>query len=108
MTAYVVDGLVQAARAGLRDETRRDSRTGAARSRKMLDANKDGRGEALRRSTTRAYMVYALAESGDAEMRYLNELFDNRGKLGAYGRAMLALGLKERGDRRAPTRWRAR
>ncbi len=46
-------------------------------------------------------MAYALAESGDAEMRYLNDLFTNRAKLGPYGRALLALGLKERNDNRA-------
>jgi uncharacterized protein YfaS (alpha-2-macroglobulin family) len=45
-------------------------------------------------------MAYALAESGDADMRYLNNLFNERGKLDAYGRALLALGLKERGDER--------
>jgi uncharacterized protein YfaS (alpha-2-macroglobulin family) len=33
-------------------------------------------------------------------MRYLNDLHSNRAKLGAYGRALLALGLKERGDER--------
>jgi uncharacterized protein YfaS (alpha-2-macroglobulin family) len=34
-------------------------------------------------------------------MRYLNDLFNNRAKLGSYGRALLALGLKERNDGRA-------
>jgi alpha-2-macroglobulin len=99
MTAYVVDGLVQAERAGYEiDATRLENGRGALR--KMLDENKDGGFDALTLDE-RAYMAYALAESGDAEMRYLNDLFANRAKLGAYGRAMLALGLKERGDTRA-------
>jgi hypothetical protein len=101
MTAYVVDGLVQAERAGYEiDATRLENGRGALR--KMLDSNNDGRGEA-QFLDERAYMAYALAESGDAEMRHLNGLFDNRGKLSAYGRAMLALGLKERADGRAQT-----
>jgi hypothetical protein len=97
MTAYVVDGLVQAARAGYEvDADRLNNARGALR--KMLDAEADERGDTR---DTRAYMAYALAESGDAEMRYLNDLFTNRARLGAYGRAFLALGLKERGDGRA-------
>ncbi|MBV9924046.1 MAG: hypothetical protein JOZ96_03330 [Acidobacteria bacterium] len=97
MTAYVVDGLVQAERAGYEvDADRLENARGALR--KLLNANaEDALGDA------RAYMAYALAESGDAEMRYLNDLFANRAKLGAYGRALLALGLKERNDGRAPT-----
>jgi uncharacterized protein YfaS (alpha-2-macroglobulin family) len=98
MTAYVVDGLVQAGRAGYEvDEARLEQ--GRAALRKMLEENKDGRGDTG--GDERAYMVYALAESGDAEMRYLNELFAGRGKMSGYARALLALGLKERGDGRA-------
>ncbi|MDT5294176.1 MAG: alpha-2-macroglobulin, partial [Acidobacteriota bacterium] len=102
MTAYVVDGLMQARRAGYEiDDTRLENGRGALR--KLLDGNTPGTGQdAL--PDTRAYMAYSLAESGDADMRYLNALFADRGKLGAYGRALLALGLKERGDeRRAQT-----
>jgi uncharacterized protein YfaS (alpha-2-macroglobulin family) len=95
MTAYVVDGLVQASHAGY--EVDADKLTNArAALRKMLDANADETG-----IDARAYMAYALAESGDAEMRYLNDLFTNRAKLGPYGRALLALGFKERNDNRA-------
>jgi uncharacterized protein YfaS (alpha-2-macroglobulin family) len=98
MTAYVVDGLVQAGHAGYEvDSTRLENGRGALR--KMLDANTDGAGHEAA-SDTRAYMAYALAESGDADMRYLNGLFADRGKFSAYGRALLALGLKERGDER--------
>ncbi len=95
MTAYVVDGLVQAERAGYEiDATRLEN--GRIALRKMLGENTDGRGALEQQS--RAYMAYALAESGDAEMRHLNDLFANRDKLNAYARALLALGLKERGD----------
>ena len=97
MTAYVVDGLVQAQRAGYEvDANRLDNARRALR--KMLDAEGDERGDTR---DARAYMAYALAESGDADMRYLNALFAEREKMSAYGRALLTLGLKERGDARA-------
>jgi uncharacterized protein YfaS (alpha-2-macroglobulin family) len=102
MTAYVVDGLVQARRAGYEVEDERLER-GRAALRKMLEENADGSNREMSLDE-RPYMAYALAESGDGEMKYLNDLFANRGKLGAYGRALLALGLLERADtRRAQT-----
>src|SRR5205085_11550154 len=51
----------------------------------------------------RAYAAYALAESGDADMQFVGALFNDRGKLGPYGRAFLALALHERADKRAPS-----
>jgi len=97
MTAYVVDGLVQARRAGYEvDDERLDKARKALR--KMLDENDDYGGDVGRALNSRAYMAYSLAVSGDGETRYLNDLFANRAKLGEYGRAFLALGLKERGD----------
>jgi hypothetical protein len=98
MTAYVVDGLVQAGRAGYEvDQARLEN--GRAALRRMLEEKAGGdAGEAV--LDARAYMAYALAESGDAEARHLDELFGRRAKLGAYGRALLALGLKGRGDER--------
>ena len=97
MTAYVVDGLVQAGRAGYEvDANRLENARSALR--RMLDAEADERGDAR---DTRAYMAYALAASGDGETRHLNALFAERAKLSAYGRAFLTLGLKERGDGRA-------
>jgi uncharacterized protein YfaS (alpha-2-macroglobulin family) len=95
MTAYVVDGLVQAQRAGYEVDADKLENARVAL-RKLLDANPD---ETV--IDSRAYLAYALAEGGDAEMRYLNDLFANRAKLGDYGRALLALGLKERNDNRA-------
>ncbi|MDT7688011.1 MAG: alpha-2-macroglobulin [Acidobacteriota bacterium] len=98
MTAYVVDGFVQASHANYEvDATRLEN--GRTALRKMLDANTDGAGHETA-ADTRAYMAYALAESGDTDLRYLNGLFNDRDKLGAYGRAFLALGLKERADER--------
>ncbi|MDQ3917620.1 MAG: alpha-2-macroglobulin, partial [Acidobacteriota bacterium] len=100
MTAYVVDGLVQARKAGYEvEDTRLSNGRGALK--KMLDENKDGSDNELA-VDTRAYAAYALAESGETDARYLSDLFANRSKLGAYGRAFLALGLAERGDKRAP------
>src|SRR5262249_55359254 len=46
----------------------------------------------------KAFMVYALTESGDSDARFVNELFSRRGELQPYGRALLALTLKIRRD----------
>jgi uncharacterized protein YfaS (alpha-2-macroglobulin family) len=98
MTAYVVDGLVQAQRAKYDvDDTRLSN--GREALKKMLSEGKDGEGGLP--DDARAYAAYALAESGDADTRYLGDLFANRAKLTAYARALLALGLNERGDKRA-------
>jgi alpha-2-macroglobulin len=103
MTAYVVDGLIQARRAGYEvDDTRLENARKSLHA--MLDEAASYDPNNRQAVEARAYMAYALAESGDAEMRYLNDLFSNRAKLGAYGSAFLALGMKERGDvRRAQT-----
>ena len=98
MTAYVVDGLVQARRAGYEVDDDRLER-GRAALRKMLEENVED-STTTTAPDTRAYMAYALAESGDGEMKHLNYLFNNRAALGAYGRALLALGLLERADTR--------
>jgi uncharacterized protein YfaS (alpha-2-macroglobulin family) len=96
MTAYVVDGLAQARRAGYEvDEARLEK--GRERLRSLLEAGKADDGNELGQDA-RAYMTYALALSGVLEARHLNDLFNNRGKLSAYGRALLALALEERGD----------
>jgi uncharacterized protein YfaS (alpha-2-macroglobulin family) len=100
MTAYVVDGLVQARRAGYEVDDERLERARKAM-RVMLDEAADYSDARRAENESRAYMAYSLAVSGDGEMRYLNDLFANRARLGAYGRAFLALGLKERGDGRA-------
>lgn len=96
MTAYVVDGLVLASRAGYQLD---DSRVERARQKlaALLDAGKSDDGKPID-TETRAYMIYALARSGGADARYLEDLFNNRGRLQPYGRALLALALKQRGD----------
>lgn len=97
MTAYVVDGLVQARRASYEvDDERLEKARKALRAK--LDEEGDYSDARRAENDARAYMAYSLAVSGDGETRYLNDLFANRAKLGAYGRAFLALGLKERGD----------
>ncbi|MDX6692777.1 MAG: alpha-2-macroglobulin [Blastocatellia bacterium] len=95
MTAYVVDGLTLAARAGYAVD---EERLAAARERlkTMLDDNSNQPD-----AETRAYMSYALIQSGDTEAKYIEDFYANRNTLQSYGRALLALALKERGDGRA-------
>ncbi len=99
MTAYVVDGLTIAARAGYQiDSWRRDQ--GREKLSAMLTAGKRDDGNPID-DETRAYMIYAFTESGDSDGHYLEELYAKRGSLGPYGRALLALALQERKDGRA-------
>ena len=99
MTAYVVDGLTLASRAGFQIEQWRLDR-GRDKLAAMLDANKRDNGNPID-PETRAYMIYALVESGTTDAHYLEQLYSNREKLQPYGRALLALALKQRGDNRA-------
>ncbi|HYE15591.1 MAG TPA: MG2 domain-containing protein [Pyrinomonadaceae bacterium] len=96
MTAYVVDGLVLARAAGYEVDEARLER-GRNRLREMLA----GADEAGSVSDDYAYMAYSLAASGDRETRFLDKLFGARARLSHYGRALLALALHARGDRRA-------
>ena len=99
MTAYVVDGLTLATRAGYQIDTgRRDQ--GREKLSAMLTAGKRDDGNPID-DETRAYMIYAFTESGDSDGHYLEELYGKRGSLGPYGRALLALALQERKDGRA-------
>jgi uncharacterized protein YfaS (alpha-2-macroglobulin family) len=93
MTAYVVDGLVMAKRAGYPVEAGRIE-NGARKLAEMLDSAKTDPNQ-------RAYMVYALIQSGNPDDRHLNGLFTDRAKLGSYAKALLALSLAERGNNRA-------
>src|SRR5437762_10809292 len=99
MTAYVVDGLTMAGRAGFPVEQWRVDR-GRDKLSALLAANKRDNGNPID-SETRAYMIYALVESGSADYKYLEQLYSTRGQLLPYARALLALALKERGDDRA-------
>jgi uncharacterized protein YfaS (alpha-2-macroglobulin family) len=99
MTAYVVDGMTEASRAGYQiDEERRAK--GHEKLANMLEAGKRDDGNPIDEET-RAYMIYALTESGDGETQYLEELYAKHNSLRPYGRALLALALHERKDDRA-------
>jgi len=100
MTAYVVDGLTMASRAGYQVD---DWRHGQGRQKlsSLLSAGKNDNGNPIDEET-RAYMIYAFTESGEGDTHYLDELYGKRNNLGAYGRALLALALQERKDARAP------
>jgi uncharacterized protein YfaS (alpha-2-macroglobulin family) len=99
MTAYVVDGLTMARRAGYPVDDWRHSQ-GREKLSSLLDAGKNDNGNPID-DETRAYMIYAFTESGDGDARFLDELYGKRNNLGAYGRALLALALQERKDGRA-------
>ncbi len=96
MTAYVVDGLAMALRAGFGIENYRLSR-GRDKIRQLLDSGKLEDGKPID-PESRAYLIYAYTVSGDAEARYLDDLFSKRNALQPYGRALLALSLKAKGD----------
>jgi alpha-2-macroglobulin len=99
MTAYVVDGLTMASRAGYEIQTwRRDQ--GREKLSAMLNAGKRDDGNPID-DETRAYMIYAFTESGDGDAHFLDELYGKRNNLGPYGRALLALALQEHKDGRA-------
>ncbi|HKU75573.1 MAG TPA: MG2 domain-containing protein [Pyrinomonadaceae bacterium] len=99
MTAYVVDGMTMARRAGYPVDDWRHSQ-GRQKLSSLLDAGKNDNGNPID-DETRAYMIYAFIGSGDGDARYLDELYGKRSNLGAYGRALLALALQERKDGRA-------
>jgi uncharacterized protein YfaS (alpha-2-macroglobulin family) len=96
MTAYVVDGLTLARRAGFPVESYRIER-GRERIKSLLDAGKTENNRPLD-VEDRAYLVYAYETSGDSDARFLNDLFGRRNDLQPYGRALLALALKARKD----------
>jgi uncharacterized protein YfaS (alpha-2-macroglobulin family) len=73
MTAYVVDGLTMATRAGYQiDSWRRDQ--GREKLSAMLTAGKRDDGNPID-DETRAYMIYAYTESGESDGHYLEELY---------------------------------
>src|SRR6185369_12870526 len=95
MTAYVIDGLSLAKQAGYEIDEGRLAR-GRERLQAMLDAT-----DSSKDLDTRAFMIYALTESGGADSRYVEKLFAERDKLEPYGRALLALTLSLVKDQRA-------
>jgi uncharacterized protein YfaS (alpha-2-macroglobulin family) len=101
MTAYVMDGLAMAQHAGF-GVTNYVVERGRNKLKALLDAGKmeDGTPFDLE---SRAYLLYAQQVNGGAEARYVTDMFNRRGELQPYGRALLALTLKLRNDNRAGT-----
>ncbi len=99
MTAYVMDGLAMAQRAGFGVETHVVER-GRNKLKALLDTGKmeDGTPFDLE---SRAYLLYAQQIGGGADARALTDMYNRRGELQPYGRALLALTLKQRNDNRA-------
>jgi uncharacterized protein YfaS (alpha-2-macroglobulin family) len=96
MTAYVVSGLTLAKQNGYQpDETRLGN--GREKLKQMLDSGATEAGTSIDLET-RAFMVYALEESGGSESRFLEKIVNERGNLQPYGRALLALTLKRHKD----------
>jgi uncharacterized protein YfaS (alpha-2-macroglobulin family) len=96
MTAYVVSGLTLAKQNGFPVEENRIA-NGREKLKQMLQEGKTEAGTAIDLET-RAYMVYAMEESGGADNNQLEKIFGERGNLQPYGRALLALTLKQRKD----------
>ena len=96
MTAYVIDGLTLASLAG---HTVDKARITSARN-KLMEMIGSGKGDDNLPidPETRAYMIYALGQSGSVDSSVLNDLFAKRGQLQGYGRALLALALKQQRD----------
>ncbi len=100
MTAYVIDGLTLASRAGYTVDKARIT-NGRDKLMQMIGSGKSDDGQAID-PDTRAYMIYSLGQSGNVDASVINDLFAKRGELQAYGRALLALALKQhRDDNRA-------
>ena len=96
MTAYVVSGLTLAKQNGYEPDDNRIA-SGREKLKQMLDSGATEAGTKIDLETL-AFMVYALEESGGADSHYVEKVFGERGSLQPYGRALLALTLKQRKD----------
>ncbi|MGH9871385.1 MAG: alpha-2-macroglobulin family protein, partial [Pyrinomonadaceae bacterium] len=96
MTAYVVSGLTLAKQNGYEPDENRIA-SGREKLKQMLDSGTTDAGTQIDLET-RAFMVYALQDSGDADGRYVEKIVSEQGNLQPYGRALLALTLKQRKD----------
>jgi uncharacterized protein YfaS (alpha-2-macroglobulin family) len=96
MTAYVVSGLTLAKQSGYEPDDNRIA-SGREKLKQMLDSGTTEAGTQIDLET-RAFMVYALQESGGADGHYVEKIVSERGNLQPYGRALLALTLKQRKD----------
>ncbi|HEY6233184.1 MAG TPA: hypothetical protein VIW64_18110, partial [Pyrinomonadaceae bacterium] len=70
---------------------------GREKLKQMLDAGTTEAGTKIDLETL-AFMVYALEETGGSDSRHVDRILGERGNLQPYGRALLALTLKQRGD----------
>ena len=94
MTAYVVDGLTLAKQAGFEIDDERLAR-GRESLQRLLDSD-------IQNLEERAFVIYALAESGGVDSKHVDNLYAARGGLQPYGRALLALTLSiQKMDQRA-------
>lgn len=107
MTAYVLYGLETAKRAGVPglDENARQRglnflRGAVARMHKEKDFLKNRGSYGLEQET---YASYVLSLDKFKDDKALNVIWEGRDKLNAYGKALLALTLKQLGDARAQT-----
>jgi uncharacterized protein YfaS (alpha-2-macroglobulin family) len=96
MTAYVVSGLTLAKQNSFPADDARIA-SGREKLKQMLDSGTTEAGTQIDLET-RAFMVYALEESGDSDSRYVEKVVSERANLQPYGRALLALTLKHRKD----------
>ncbi|MBZ5546170.1 MAG: alpha-2-macroglobulin, partial [Acidobacteriia bacterium] len=94
MTAYVVAGLAQAKDAGYPIDENRLKRGREA----LLQQIKENP-RAI--ADIRAYLVYALALSGEFDRSLANDLYESRDRLSPNGQALLALTLVQLKDARA-------
>ncbi|MGH9764498.1 MAG: alpha-2-macroglobulin family protein, partial [Blastocatellia bacterium] len=92
MTAYVVDGLTLAKEAGYTVDAAKLAQ-GRDALKQMIAKGKTDSGKTIDLES-RAYMIYALRASGDADAGAVNDLYNRRNELQPYGRALLALSLK--------------
>jgi uncharacterized protein YfaS (alpha-2-macroglobulin family) len=98
MTAYVVSGLTLAKENGYEPDENRIA-SGREKLKQMLESGKTEAGTQIDLET-RAFMVYALEQSGGSD-KYVEQIMSERGNLQPYGRALLALTLKQRNDKRS-------
>jgi uncharacterized protein YfaS (alpha-2-macroglobulin family) len=96
MTAYVVSGLTLAKQNGYEPDDNRIA-SGREKLKQMLDSGATEAGTQIDLET-RSFMVYALEESGGSDGHYVEKIVNERSNLQPYGRALLALTLKQRKD----------
>ena len=94
ITAYVVQGLAEAAQSGYTIDQKVMDRT-AQFLRQSLDQPTDVAHP--ENPNGRAYVLYALALASKGDLGLTNSLYDRRSTLGNYGRAYLMLALQAQG-----------